>query len=74
MLFYLIIGIGFVFSLLVQGWLKQTYARWSNVRNSLNLPGGAVARHLLDKNGMPASQVTMQTGRLSLPSTQLRLV
>lgn len=65
MLFYLIIGIGFVFSLLVQGWLKQTYARWSKVRNSLNLPGAAVARHLLDQNGMPASQVTMQTGRLT---------
>ncbi len=62
---YLIIGIGWVFSLLVQGWLRNTYARWSKVRNSLNLPGADVARHLLDKNGMRDFHVTMQRGQLT---------
>ncbi len=64
-LFYLVVGIGFVFSLVVQGWLRTTYAKWSNVRNSLNLPGSHVARHLLDKNGLQNSAITMQPGKLS---------
>ena len=64
-LFYLVVGIGFVLSLAVQGWLKMTYARWSKVRNSLNLPGVHVARHLLDKNGLPNSTVAMTPGALS---------
>ena len=64
-LFYLVVAVGFVFSLLVQGWLRTTYAKWSKVRNSLNLPGAHVARHLLDKNGLQKSAITMQPGSLS---------
>ena len=64
-LLYVVIGVGFVLSLLVQVWLRRTYARWSNVPNSLNLPGADVSRHLLDKNGMPDYRVTMQSGRLT---------
>lgn len=64
-LFYLVVGIGFVLSLVVQGWLRTTYAKWSKVRNSLNLPGAHVARHLLDKNGLPNSTVAMTPGALS---------
>lgn len=64
-LFYLVVGIGFVVSLIVQGWLRTTYARWSRVRNSLNLPGARVARYLLDRNGLPNSQVTLNPGTLS---------
>ncbi|MGI9519833.1 MAG: zinc metallopeptidase [Pirellulaceae bacterium] len=62
---YLIIGIGWVFSLVVQGWLRNTYRRWSQVRNSLNMPGADVARHLLDKNNMREFRVTMQRGSLT---------
>ena len=64
-LFYLVVGVGFVFSLVVQGWLRTTYAKWSKVRNSQNLPGANVARYLLDKNGLQNSPVTMQPGKLS---------
>lgn len=64
-LFYLVIGIGFVFSLMVQGWLRNTYSKWSRVRNSANLPGAVVARHLLDKNGLAEVQVTIQQGSLT---------
>ena len=52
-------------SLLVQGWLRATYAKWSRVPNSLNLPGAHVCRHLLDKNGLQNSQVSMQRGSLT---------
>jgi Zn-dependent membrane protease YugP len=64
-LLYLVIGIGFVFSFLVQGWLRNTYSKWSRVRNSANLPGAVVARHLLDKNGLAEVQVTIQPGSLT---------
>ncbi len=64
-LFYLIIGIGFLMSLLVQVWLRRTYARWSKVRNSLDLPGAEVARMLLDRNHLHHCQINMQPGRLT---------
>ena len=61
-LFYIIVGIGFVLSLLVQGWLKNTYARWSKVRNSQNLGGAGVARRVLDRNQMSEYHIALQTG------------
>lgn len=64
-LFYLVVAVGFVLSLLVQGWLKMTYSKWSKVRNSMNVSGAHVARFLLDKNGLPNSSVTMQPGNLT---------
>ncbi len=64
-LFYLVVVIGFVVSLIVQGWLRATYKKWSQVRNSLNLPGEHVARFLLDKNGLHHSQVAMAQGTLT---------
>ncbi len=64
-LFYLIIGIGFVLSLLVQGWLRTTYGHWSKVRNSKNWSGAKVARQVLDRNQMKEFQVNRQPGRLT---------
>ena len=64
-LFYLVVGVGFVFSLLVQGWLKTTYAHWSKVRNSLNVTGSTVARHMLDQNGLWEVTVNPQEGQLT---------
>jgi hypothetical protein len=64
-LVYIIIAIGFVASLLVQGWLKTTYGRWSKVRNSLNMAGSSVARNVLDQNGLHRVAVEMNPGRLS---------
>ena len=64
-LFYIVVGIGFVLSLIIQGWLRMTYAKWSRIRNSMNLPGAAVARHVLDKNGLQLCVVTEQPGNLT---------
>lgn len=63
--FYLVIGIAFAFALLVQGWLKSTYARWSKVRNSLDASGASVARHVLDNNALWQVQVGVQSGALT---------
>lgn len=64
-LFYLIIGVGFVLSLLVQGWLKSTYAHWSQVRNSLNVPGARVAEAVLRRNELHQCRLELQPGNLT---------
>lgn len=63
--FYLIAGAVYLFSWIVQGKLKRTYARWSQVRNSANLPGANVARSILRENGMDRVHVEEVAGRLS---------
>jgi Zn-dependent membrane protease YugP len=63
--FYLVVGAAFLFSLIVQGVLKRTYARWSRVRNSKNLPGSQVARTILDANDMRRVEVEQVQGKLS---------
>ena len=64
-IFYLVIGGVFVVSLLIQGWLKTTYSRWSRVPNSLGAPGSSVARHVLDKHGLWQVALGVQRGSLS---------
>ncbi len=64
-IFYLIVGVGFVFSLLVQLWLKKTYAHWSQVRNSLDAAGSTIARHVLDQNELWKVRVNLQPGKLT---------
>jgi Zn-dependent membrane protease YugP len=63
--FYLVVGAAFLFSLVVQGALKRTYARWSRVRNSKDLPGSQVARIILDANDMRRIGVEQVPGKLS---------
>ena len=65
MSFYLIVGAVFLFSLLVQGTLKRTYAKWSRIHNSSGLPGSQVARRILDANTMRQVRVEMVRGKLS---------
>ena len=65
MTFYLVVGAAFLFSLVVQGALKRTYARWSRVRNSKDLPGSQVARIILDANDMRRVEVEQVQGKLS---------
>lgn len=65
MTFYIIVGAVYLFSLLVQGTLKRTYAKWSGVRNSADLPGGQVARQILDANDMRRVRVEEVAGKLS---------
>ena len=65
MAFYIIVGAAYLFSLVVQGTLKRTYARWSSVRNSAGLPGSRVARQILDANEMRRVRVEEVQGKLS---------
>ena len=65
MTFYLIAGAVFLFSWSVQGTLKRTYAKWSQVRNSANMPGAHVARSILNANDMRRVGIEEVTGKLS---------
>ena len=63
--YYLIVGGAFLFSYLVRGKLKRTYAKWSQVANRPRLPGAQVARNILDANQLPNVQVEPGNGKLS---------
>ncbi len=65
MSFYLIVGAVFLFSFLVQGSLRRTYARWSKVRNAADLPGSQVSRTILDVNEMQRVRIEQVPGKLS---------
>lgn len=65
MTFYLIAGAALLFSLLVQGALKRTYAKWSRVANTAGLEGGRVARTILDQNDMRPVPVEAVRGKLT---------
>ena len=65
MTFYLIVGAVYLFSLLVQTTLRRTYAKWSRVQNSSDLPGSHVARRILDANDMRRVRVEEVAGTLS---------
>jgi Zn-dependent membrane protease YugP len=49
----------------VQTTLKRTYAKWSRVQNSSDLPGSHVARRILDANDMRRVRVEEVAGKLS---------
>jgi Zn-dependent membrane protease YugP len=64
-LIYLILGATWLFGLVVQRRLKATYARYSAVPNSSGLPGAAVARHILDANGLEEVHLEVAPGKLT---------
>ena len=64
-LIYLILGATWLFGLVVQKRLKATYARHSAVANSSGLPGAAVARHILDANGLENVHLEVAPGKLT---------
>jgi Zn-dependent membrane protease YugP len=51
-----------VLGLVVQSWLKRTFAKYSNVQLSSGLPGAQVARQILDSNGLSEVPVEMSPG------------
>ena len=65
MLFYLIAGAVFLFSLAVRQRLMATYRRWSRVRSATGKPGGQVARIILDSNDLRAVPVEAVGGTLT---------
>jgi Zn-dependent membrane protease YugP len=65
MLFYLIAGGVFLFSLVVRQRLMATYKRWSQVRSATGKPGGQVARIILDANDLRKVPVEAVDGTLT---------
>jgi Zn-dependent membrane protease YugP len=65
MLFYVIAGIAFLFSLGVRVRLKSTYSRWSRVPSEAGMSGGEVARTILDANNLRPVAVDAVSGTLT---------
>jgi Zn-dependent membrane protease YugP len=65
MLFYLILAATWLFAQLVRLRMKATYARYSAVPNRAGLQGAAVARHVLDANGLQEVRLEVAPGTLT---------
>jgi len=63
--FYAMAGLVLLFSMAVRQKLKSTYARWSRVRSLTGLPGGEVARTILDANRLQSVPVQPVPGSLT---------
>lgn len=62
---YLVGGIAFIVSMLVQWRLKSAYAVWSKVQNSQNMTGAEAAARILQANGIRDVQVAPIPGKLT---------
>ena len=62
---YLVGGIAFIVSMLVQRRLKTTYAVWGKVQNSQNMTGAEAAARILQANGIRNVQVAPIPGKLT---------
>jgi uncharacterized protein len=51
-----------VLGLVVQWWLKRTFARFSQVQIAASIPGAQVARQILDSNGLQEVPVEVSPG------------
>ncbi len=51
-----------VIGLVVQWWLKRTFARYSGIQIGSGLPGAQVARQILDRNGLHEVPVEISPG------------
>lgn len=63
--YYLIGIVAFVGSLLIQGWLKNTYGRWSQKANTAGLTGRDTALAILRANGIMDVSVEAVRGELT---------
>ena len=64
--YFLFVGLPIMaLSLLASNWVKRTYARYSQVRNSSGLSGVEVARRLLSNSGLSHVQVQVVDGDLT---------
>ncbi|PZA08389.1 MULTISPECIES: zinc metallopeptidase [unclassified Meiothermus] len=62
---WLLMGVVFVATLVIQFWLQSTYARYSRIANSRGLTGAQTARAILDANGLRDVRVEMVPGALT---------
>ena len=65
LVYYILGGAAFLFSLAVRGWLGRVYARWGQVANRSGLTGAQVARRILDANGLEAVRLEAARGKLT---------
>jgi Zn-dependent membrane protease YugP len=63
--YYLIGGVAFVVTMLIQSWLKSTYSKWTRVGNAAGLTGAQTARAILNANGLPEVKVEAVKGQLT---------
>lgn len=64
-IYYLIGIVAFVASMLIQGWLRNTYGTWMKRSNAAGLTGRDVAEALLRANGIDNVRVESVRGELS---------
>src|SRR5690625_3747230 len=65
MTYYLIGIVAFIGSLLIQGWLKSTYGKWSQRANTAGLSGRDTALAILQANGLNDVRVEAVRGELT---------
>lgn len=65
MIFYILGGLAYLFSLGVKRKLLTTYAKWDHVPNASRSTGAQVARLILDTNQLSSVSVSPAQGRLS---------
>jgi len=70
LIFYVIGGLVFLFSLGVRHKLRSTYARWNEVRNATDRAGGQIARIILDANRLQSIPVEAVKGTLTLVNSR----
>ncbi len=64
-IFWLILGGGYLLSLVVQNRLRATHQKWGSIRNSANMTGAATAQAILHTNDMGRVAVRAVQGKLS---------
>ena len=64
-IYYIIAGGAFFFSLAVRKKLELTYSRWGETRNSASITGAQTAQAILDANRMSGVQIGRNPGKLT---------
>jgi Putative neutral zinc metallopeptidase len=65
LVFYVVMGLTYLFSLVVRKRLNSAYSKYSRVPNHAGLSGGQVARDILDSNGLRDVQLELARGTLT---------
>jgi uncharacterized protein len=65
LIFYVVLGVVYLFSLVVRQRLNATYSKYLRVPNRAGFSGGQVARGILDSNGLREVQLQLAPGKLT---------
>jgi len=63
--FYVVMGLTYLFALFVKNRLNSTYSKYSGVPNRAGFSGGQVARDILDSNGLRDVNLELARGTLT---------